>query len=429
MWMSASIPKTSASPVSPSPAMTPAAMSPGLIVLILSMLLGIQPVTTDLYLPALPAMTTSFGAPTSQAQLTLSALLLAFGCSQLVWGPLSDRFGRRPILLWGLAAYTLASIGAVLAPSMALLIVWRAVQGAAMGAAVMAARAIVRDLYLPADGARIMSKGLSGLGVLAALSAPLGALLAELFGWRAALMAVAIFGGCTLAMIALRFKETLRQKNPHALRPATLVRTWMQIIKNPTFIAFSALSATSYAGLFTFLAASSFVFIKVLGLSRTQYGLVMFFMCLSYLLGTFACRRLLTRFGLRKTVALAACLSLLGGTLMGALAWAGVSNVWAVMLPYFIFMVGHGVHQPCGQSGAIGPFPQAAGAASALNGFLMMVVAFAMGGWLGTRMDGTVLPLTNGVWFWSIFIALSAWTLVRKYGEPAASAIVKSDAT
>ena len=403
-------------------------MSPGLIVLILSMLLGIQPVTTDLYLPALPAMTTSFGAPTSQAQLTLSALLLAFGCSQLVWGPLSDRFGRRPILLWGLVAYTLASIGSMLAPSMALLIVWRAVQGAAMGAAVMAARAIVRDLYLPADGARIMSKGLSGLGVLAALSAPLGALLAELFGWRAALLAVAIFGGCALAMIALRFKETLRQKNPHALRPATLVRTWVQIVRNPTFIAFSALSATSYAGLFTFLAASSFVFIKVLGLSRTQYGLVMFFMCFSYLLGTFACRRLLVRFGLRKTVALAGCLSLIGGTLMGALAWAGVSNVWAVMLPYFIFMVGHGVHQPCGQSGAIGPFPQAAGAASALNGFLMMVVAFAMGGWLGTRMDGTVLPLTNGVWFWSIFIALSAWTLVRKYGEPSASAIVKPDA-
>lgn len=404
-------------------------MSPGLIVLILSMLLGIQPVTTDLYLPALPAMTTSFGAPTSQAQLTLSVLLLAFGCSQLVWGPLSDRFGRRPILLCGLAAYTLASIGSVLAPSMALLIVWRAVQGAAMGAAVMAARAIVRDLYLPADGARVMSKGLSGLGVLAGLSAPLGALLAELFGWRAALIAVAIFGGCALTMIALRFEETVRQKNPHALRPTTLVRTWMQIFSNPTFLAFSALSAASYAGLFTFLAASSFVFIKVLGLSRTQYGLVMFFMCFSYLLGTFACRRLLTRFGVRKTVALAACLSLLGGTLMGALAWAGVSNIWAVMLPYFIFMVGHGVHQPCGQSGAVGPFPQAAGAASALNGFLMMVVAFAMGGWLGSRMDGSVLPLTNGVWFWSICIALTAWTLVRKYGEPASSIIVKPAAT
>ena len=203
--MPVSLSKTPASHAAVSPGTVSSAISPGLVVLTLSMLLGIQPVTTDLYLPALPAMTESFGASTSQAQLTLSALLLAFGCSQLVWGPLSDRFGRRPIFLWGLAGYTLASIGSVLAPSMALLIVWCAVQGAAMGAVVMGARAIVRDLYLPADGARIMSKGLSGLGVLACLSTPLGALLAELFGRRAGLMAVATFGGCTLALISLRF--------------------------------------------------------------------------------------------------------------------------------------------------------------------------------------------------------------------------------
>jgi MFS transporter, DHA1 family, multidrug resistance protein len=395
-------------------------MSAGLIVLILSMLLGIQPVTTDLYLPALPALTEGFGASMSQAQLTLSALLLAFGTSQLIWGPLSDRFGRRPILLWGLAAYSLASVGSTLASSMVLLIVWRVMQGAAMGAVVMCARAIVRDLYQPTEGARIMSKGLSGLGVLACISAPLGGLLSQLYGWRAALLAVTLFGVGTLVLIALRFKETLRQKNPQALRPATLLRTWVHICSNPTFAAFSALSAASYGGLFTFLATSSFVFIKVLGLSKTQYGLVMFSMCFFYLTGTFVCRRLLPRFGVRNSVAIAAGMSLTGGTLMGVLAWAGVQNVWAIMLPYYLFMLGHGIHQPCGQSGAVGPFPGSAGAASAMNGFLMMVVAFAMGSWLGTQMDGTVRPLTNGVWFWSVLIAVVAWTVVRKYGEPRA---------
>src|SRR5665647_493546 len=205
----------------------PAQMSPALIVLMLSMLLGIQPVTTDLYLPALPALTEGFGASMPAAQLTLSALLLAFGISQLIWGPMSDRFGRRPILLCGLAAYTLASIGSTLAPSMALLIVWRVVQGAAMGAVVMCARAIVRDLYQPIEGARMMSKGLSGLGVLACVCAPLGGLLSELFGWRAALTALTVFGACTLALVALRFKETVRQKNLQALRPAMLLRTWL----------------------------------------------------------------------------------------------------------------------------------------------------------------------------------------------------------
>ncbi len=412
-------------PISPpkttlaSTASTQPPMSAGLIVLILSMLLGIQPVTTDLYLPALPMLTESFAAAMPLAQLTLSALLLAFGCSQLIWGPLSDRFGRRPILLCGLAAYTLASIGSVLAPSMVLLIGWRIVQGAAMGAVVMCARAIVRDLYQPTEGARIMSKGLSGLGVLACLSAPLGGLLAELFGWRAALLALVVFGAGALGLIALRFQETLQHKNPQALQPATLINTWASICSNPTFLSFTALAVASYGGLFTFLASSSFVFIKVLGLSKTQCGLVLFFSAFFYIVGTFVCRRLIVRLGVRKAVAIAAVLSLSGGTLMAGLAWMGFNQVWALLLPQALYMVGHGVHQPCGQSGAVGPFPRSAGAASAMNGFSMMVVAFAMGAWLGTHMDGTTSPLANGMWFWSVLIALSAWTLVWKYGEPA----------
>ena len=392
-------------------------MPPGLVVVILATLLGIQPVTTDLYLPALPALTGSFLAPMSQAQLTLSALLLAFGVSQLVWGPLSDRFGRRPILLCGLAAYLVAAIGSALAPSMLLLIVWRTVQGAAMGAVVMCARALVRDLYLPQDGARIMSKGLTGLGALACISAPVGGLLAEYHGWRAALLAVAVFGAAALALVVLRFKETLVAKNPQALEPATLLKTWKNILGNPTFLAFSVLSAASYGGLFTFLASSSFVFITLLGLSKTQFGMVMFFTSISYVSGTFLCRRLLLRFNVQQTIGIAGFISLGGGTLMGTMAWAGVVNVWAIMLPLGLFMVGHGIHQPCGQSGAIGPFPKSAGAASAMNGFFMMVVAFGIGSWLGVRMDGTVLPLTNGLWFWSILIALSAWLPVRRYGS------------
>lgn len=398
-------------------------MPAGLIVLTLSLLLGLQPVATDLYLPALPALTTGFGAPMAQAQLTLTALLLSFGLSQLVWGPLSDRFGRRPILLVGMAAFVAASVGSSFSPSMEHLIAWRAVQGAAMGAGVMCARAIVRDLYAPTEGARIMSKGLTGLGVIACASAPLGGLLSDLFGWRVALLALAVFGAVTLAVLAWRFEETLPRKNPQALQPLTLLRTWVQIARHPTFIAFALLAITSYGGLFTFLAASSFVFIQVLGLSKTSYGLVMMSMSLSYILGTFACRRLLLRFGVRRTVAIAGAFTLTGGTAMGVMALMGVQNLWAIMVPFYLFMMAHGVHQPCGQSGAVSPFPQAAGAASALSGFLMMVAAFFMGGWLGKSLatigegTGSVLPLTNGIWFWSVLIAATAWTLVQRHGD------------
>ena len=397
-------------------------MTAGTVVLLLSALLGIQPVTTDLYLPALPALTEGFAAPMAQAQLTLTSLLLAFGVSQLVWGPLSDRFGRRPILLLGLAAYVLAAIGSALAGSMHALIVWRTLQGAAMGAGVMGARAIIRDLYPPAEGARVMSKALSGLGLVACLSAPLGGLLAAVFNWRVALLALALFGAASLGLVAWKFQETALRKNLRALESATLLRTWFMIVRNPTFLAWSALSAFSYGGLFTFLAASPFVFIRVLGVSATQYGLLMFSISFAYILGTFMCRRLLTRFGVRRAVALASYLTLGSGTAMGLLAFTGISSGphggWAIMLPMLVFMLGHGVHQPCSQSGAVGPFPQAAGAASALNGFLSMLVAFVMGGWLGRHLDDSVFPLTSGMWFWTVLIALAGWTLVQKHGEP-----------
>lgn len=392
-------------------------MSPLLVVVVLSLLLGIQPVTTDLYLPALPGITEGFGAPVAQAQLTLTALLLAFGASQLVWGPLSDRFGRRPVLLAGLGAYTAASVGCAFAASMDWLVIWRTVQGASMGAAVMGARAIVRDLYSPETGARVMSRGLTGLGIIACLCAPTGGLLADWLGWRFALSALAVFGGVALLLVALRFEETVTAKNPNALKAATLVATWKRILSHPTFLAYSALSTASYAGLFTFLASSSFVFIQVLKLTRTQYGFVMFSMAFVYILGTILCRRLLPRFGVRRSVAVAGAVSLTGGTLMGVLAWMGISSTWAILPPYLLFMLAHGVHQPCGQSGAVAPFPYAAGAASALNGFLMMLAAFAVGGWVGTRLDGTVFALTNGVWFWSTCIAAIAWTLVQRHGE------------
>lgn len=389
------------------------------VVVLLALLLGTQPIVTDVYLPALPMLTQDLGASMAQAQLTLSGLLLAFGLSQLVWGPLSDRFGRRPILMLGLGAYVLCGAAAALADSMASLIVWRTAQGAAMGAAVMCARAMVRDLYTPFEGARAMSRSLTGIGIIAFVSPTAGSLIAEHFGWRVALMVPALFGAVTLALVVLRMRETAPAAQPRALHPRELARTWLRIVRHPKFIAFSTLTIATYGALFTLLAASSFVYIQVLGLSRTQYGLLMSGTALVYISGTVICRRLLPRFGVRRSVMLAAGVSLLGGMLAAVPALMGVQSIWSIAPAVFLIMMAHGVHQPCGQSGTTAPFPEAAGAASAMNGFLMMAAAFAMGGWLGARMDGTVLPLTNGLGFWTVCIALSAWILVRKHGDTA----------
>ncbi|MFD1709332.1 multidrug effflux MFS transporter [Ottowia sp. GY511] len=397
-------------------------MSPLIIVVLLGLLLGIQPVTTDVYLPALPALQADLGAPMPQVQLTLAALLLAFGVSQLVWGPLSDRFGRKPILLWGMAAYVLAALACVVAPTMELLIVARIAQGAAMGAAVMCARAIVRDLYAPLEGARMMSKGLSGLGVIAICCAPLGGLLTQTVHWRAAMAVQVLFGLGTLALLVLRFDETIPARNPDALRPAALLRAWGTIARHPTFITYSLLSTGSYVALFTFLATSSFLLIEALGLSRLAYGAVMAANSVLYIAGTVACRRLLVRWGIVRTVRWAGCITFSAGVLMAVLAWGGWGQpwhgLWAIVLPQALFIVAHGVHQPVGQSGTVSPFPQMAGAASALNGFIMMAVAFPMGLWLGSAMDGSARPLGLGFLLWCSVIALTAWFLVPRYGDP-----------
>lgn len=392
-------------------------MSANLVVFLLALLLGIQPVTTDLYLPVLPALTQSLSASMSQAQLTLTALSLSFGVSQLVWGPLSDRFGRRPILIWGMAFYAVASFGAALASTIDLFIIWRMAQGAAMGAAVSSARAIVRDLYAPIEGARMMSKGLTGLGVLACCSAPTGALLGHFFGWRATLFSVAVYGVFITYVLATRFLETNPHKNPRALRPTVLASNWWHIAKTRAFWAFTALAIASYACLFTFLAASSFVFIDVLGLNKLEFGAAMFSISLSYIGGTLLCRRLIVAWGIRRALRLAGFITLGSGTVMGILPFFGIVGIWTILVPIYGLLIGHGIHQPCSQSGAVSPFPKMAGAASALNGFLMMVAAFFVGTWLGDHMDGTVQPLTSGIWFWTVMIAMTAWFVVPRWGD------------
>lgn len=396
-------------------------MSPTLVIVLLSLLMGLQPIATDLYLPSLPELTRQLNAGMAQAQLTLTALLLGFGLSQLAWGPLSDRIGRRPVLLAGMGLFTLASIGSTLAGSIEALIGWRGLQGLGMGASMMGARAVIRDLYRPADGARVMSKALGGLGLIACFSGPLGGWLAQHLGWRAALACVALFAAAVLALLLWRQQETLQQPDREALQPARLLANWGLILKHPTFWCQAMISGFSFGGLFAFLSLSSFVLVGELGLSQSAFGLVMFSMSLCYIAGTFICRRLLTRLGLRRTIAVAGALSLTGGIGLALGSWLEIESVWAVALPFWLYIMAHGIHQPCAQTGSVAPFPQAAGAASAWSGCLAMVLAFGNGQVLGWLISsGWVTPrhaLGWSVLFWGALVALNAWTAVQRHGE------------
>jgi MFS transporter, DHA1 family, multidrug resistance protein len=388
-----------------------------LIIWFTSLFLGLQPITTDLYLPALPRMTQQLSASMPQAQLTLSALLLCFGFSQLIWGPVSDKYGRRPVLLAGLALYVLASVGSALAAHVESLILWRALQGAAMGAPVMCARAMARDVYAPEEAARLVSKGLSGLGVIAVLCVPVGSVLSTYLGWRSALVALGVFAAVSLALVFFKFAETNQRRNPLALQPAMLLGTWHNILQHPQFWTYALLAVTSYGGLFVFLASSSFVYLNVLGQSKWVYSAVMMSISILYVAGTVLGRRILAQHGVQRMVKIGGWITLSACVLYGLTLLLLPSSVVALALCQMLFMVGHGFHQPAGQSGSAAAFPQAAGAASAMAGFLMMLGAFATGSVLGMAMDGSVRPMVLGIMGWGAMIVLVAWTLVQRYGK------------
>lgn len=398
----------------------PAPPAPAWQVVALAMLLGLQPVTTDLYLPALPGLRADLGAGMGATQLTLSALMLAFGLSQLLLGPVADRFGRRPVLLGGLSLYVVAAIGAALASTIEGLVACRALQGLGLAASVVVARAMLRDWFEPQEGARMMAKALSGLGVIALASPLIGGVLAASLGWRWAVLATAVAGAATLALIALRIPESLPRHDPDALRPSGLLANWRTVLSHPTFRAYALLTALAYATLYAFLAGSSFVSIEVLGLRHHSYGALVAVGAGLYVAGTLMCRRWLRTLSIADTVARGACFTALGALGMGLAAFVLPPSPWALMIPHVGIMLGHGVLQPCGQAGAVGPFPRQAGAAAALSGFAIALAAFAVGAWLSASLDGTVTPLAATMMVLGLCTAACAWTLVRQHGRPPA---------
>ena len=403
------------------------APAPGVnMVLLLSLLMGLQPVGTDFYLPALPSLVEGLGASMGQGQLTLTALLLGFGVSQLVWGPLSDRFGRQPTLRSGLVIFALSALGTAMAPNIDTLLVLRALQGVGMGGVVVNARAIVRDVYTAEEGPKAMSKVMTGLGVFACVSAPLGGVIAQWLGWRAVLLAVGTTVAVALLLIWRHYRETLQQANAGALHPMQLMRNWSTVLRSPKFWAFALQSIATFGGLYLFLLTSSFIMTGIYGLPKWLYGLMMFSMSACYIVGTWLCRRLLQRIGMARTVAIAGLLSLSSGLALLLGHVLGAHTLWAVIGPVYVFAVAHGIHQSIGQAGAVTPFPTMAGTAAAWSGFLQMSSAFFVGLIIGPYLDDPIGVLAIGSAIWGVVIAGVTWVLIPRFAIARPHAVMRT---
>jgi DHA1 family bicyclomycin/chloramphenicol resistance-like MFS transporter len=396
-------------------------MGPALVVTMVTLLTLAQPLATDLYLTALPAIRNEYGAPVSVVQLTLSVLVLSFGLSQLLWGPAADRFGRRPVMLAGLIAYGGGALIGALAPTIEVLIGARAIQGIGHAACMVCARALVRDLFKPQQGTHVMAQAMSLLAPMTMSIPVLGAFLTQYLGWRATLLAMTLFALATLTLVVLRIPETVPARQPDALNLGPLFRTFGRIARHPSFRAWTALNCTGYGANFGFFSSSAYLFIETYGVSRVNFGLVIGGASVAYLAGTFLCRRWIASLGITGSVRRASWMSLGAAALFIVPQLANAHNAATLTAGLWLMLLAYGVHQPCGHVGQASHFPLNAGAASALGGFLFAAAAFLSGTWLGFMLkpgSSAVLALSVGVL--SAASGLIALTLVQKHGKPPA---------
>lgn len=363
-----------------------------LLLLIIAFLM-MQPLSTDLYLASLPGMASGFNVPASTVQLTLSLFVIGFGGAQLIIGPLSDRFGRRPVLLYGLALYVMATVLCGLAPSIEVLIAARFLQALGCCSAVIIARAIVRDAYAPEHSARVIAKASTWLSLAPIFGPILGSYLQVTFGWRAAFAALGIFSACVMAATFLRLPETNAHKNPRATELGGLIANYRVVLGSREFWAYALPGALSYGTIFSFISGSSFILIRVLDVPTAWFGYCFAFAVSGYMMGTIACRRLLPRLGMTRTFRIGTGLSFAAGALFLTMVAIGIVHWWLMLGAMFMTMTAHGINFPIAQSGSVSPFPKQAGTAAGLMGALYMTVAFIVGTVVGATHNGTLYPL------------------------------------
>lgn len=391
------------------------ATSPFTVAVFAAAIFALLPISTDLYLPALPALRHDFGISNAQSQLTLSAFIVGFGLAQLLYGPLSDRFGRRPALLAGIVLYAAASIGCIVAPSIQSLVASRFLQGIGACSGQVMARAIVRDLYPPEQGARVFAHMTFLFGLVPLFAPLIGGNLTVWFGWRAAFAFLLGFSLVVLALVWVMLAETNRNPDPAATNFRRLAANARTILRNPTFIGYSLCVTFSYCGLFAFLSASSFVMIDVLGVRPERFGLWFMIAVAGNMVGAVACSRLTHRLSLARLLAAAAALSFAGGLCMLVLAYAGLASPWAIILPMTLYLMGHGITTPVCFAAAVGPFPGMAGTASAVLGLMQLAVAAFVGQIVLQLHDGTTLPMAVAVAVFGCAVLVSEVLLVRKW--------------
>lgn len=360
--------------------------------LILSALVAFAPMSIDMYLPALPALERFFATDTASVQHTLASFFLGLTVGQLLYGPIADRYGRKPPLYFGLTLYVVASAACALAPTIGSLIGLRFLQALSGCAGMVVARAVVRDLYDRQESARVFSVLLMVMGI-APIVAPLaGGYLLTWFGWRSIFWVLALFGVACLVAVKTGLPETIPRDQPR-IPLSKAMGNYAALLADRRYLGYALSGGFGQAGMFAYISGSPFVIIDLYGVPAHYFGWLFGLNATGIVAFTQLNRRLLLRYDSDRVLDFGNLAGFLMCILLLVMAWTNAAGLIGILVPLFFVVSLRGLTFPNASAGAMAPFPEKAGSASALLGSVQFAIAAAASAAVGIFHNGTAVPM------------------------------------
>ena len=392
--------------------MTQRALSSWFWLVLLTVLIALPRLTLDLHLPALPAMADDFHSSDSQLQLTLTLYALGSAISLLISGPLTDRFGRRPVLLAGLFLYVVATAACALADSLTVLIVARLFQALGGCCTTVIGRVIVRDYFDRHEQARLLGLISMAMAVSPMAAPVLGSLMLPFIHWRGLFVVLGVIGAGLYLVVYRRLPET-RPPEVAAAPPSNLLRIYGQLLRDRYFLRYALAIGCVYSTYFPFIAESSALLQRGFHLSATDYALVFAATISGYMLGANLFRRLVLRVEPDRLISAGIGLNVLGSLMLAASTTLLPGEWLAIVLPMVVIMVSVGMVIPACQLSVLQPYGAIAGTASGLFFFTQMILT-ALSSWAtGWLSDGTCVPLVIMTGAASLLL-MTSWLTLHK---------------
>ncbi|MGZ3409292.1 MAG: multidrug effflux MFS transporter [Xanthobacteraceae bacterium] len=365
--------------------------------IVLGLLSAVGPFAIDMYLPALPTIAADLHASTAAAQMTLTSFFVAFGICQIIYGPVSDRVGRKPPLYVGLALFIAGSIGCALSPSVAWLVFFRGLQGVGASAVMEIPRAIIRDLHTGIEATRLMSLIMLVISVSPILAPLTGSALIISLGWRAVFAAVTVVAVIGLVLLTFFQAETHPPDKRRAAGTVHVGQSFAYLLTHRRFLGLTFIGGFGMASFFAFLAGSSFVYIEHFGLTPAHFGMVFAVNAIGFIGGSQFAANLGHRFGMAKVVLVAVTVYAALTSALALLTLAGVDSLAVMMTLLFFGFAAMGLVIPSTMVLALDEHGPIAGMASALGGTLQMVTGGVMIVIVSLVFDGTPLPMLAAI--------------------------------